>query len=106
MTINYGQREIHLLPNSHFRDRFDYAYTGLGIYYLDGRIMIEDIIAKSPAEKAGLKVGDEIFGVGNNLSQNIQQYKNLLQVANQKIRVLVIRDAKLLQVMLKTGSIL
>ena len=106
MTFNYGQREIHLLPNTHFRELFDYTYTGLGIYYLDGKIMIEDIIAGSPADKAGLKIGDEIFGVGNNLTQNIQQYKNLLQVPNQKVKIVVLRNGELLQLNLKTGTIL
>lgn len=105
MTFNYGQREIHLLPNGRFRELFDYAYTGLGIYYVDNKIMIEDLISGSPAEKAGLKVGDEIFAVGNNISHNIQQYKNILQVANQKVRLMVLRDNKLIQINLKTGSI-
>lgn len=106
MTINYGEREIHLQPNSHFRELFDYAYTGMAIYYVDGKILIEDIIDDSPSQKAGLRIGDEIFGVGNNLTQNIQQYKNLLQVVNQKLRVLVIRDGQILELFLKTGSIL
>ena len=106
MTINYGQREIHLLPNTHFNEQFDYAYSGLGIYYTDGKIIVEDIIDGSPAHKAGLKLDDEIFGVGNNLSRNIQQYKNLLQVANQKIRLLVLRDGEILELYLKTVSIL
>ncbi|RYF90297.1 MAG: PDZ domain-containing protein [Chitinophagaceae bacterium] len=106
MTINYGQREIHLLPNKHFNEPFDYAYSGLGIYYTDGKILVEDIIEGSPADKAGLKLDDEILGVGNNLSQNIQQYKNMLQVANQKIRLLVIRDGELKELYIKTVSIL
>ncbi|MBC7867314.1 MAG: aspartyl protease family protein [Gloeobacteraceae cyanobacterium ES-bin-316] len=105
MTFNYGEREIHLLPNSLFQDPFDYAYTGLGIYYLDGKIVIEDVIPGSPSAKAGLQIGDEIFGVGNNLTQNIQQYKNMLQVANQKIRLLILREGKLLEITLKTSSI-
>ena len=106
MTINYGQREIHLQPNSHFNDVFDYAYTGLGIYYIEGKIVVEDVIEKSPAEKAGFKVGDEIFGIGTNLTHNIQQYKNLLLVPNQRLKVVIIRDEKVLQLELKTSSIL
>jgi hypothetical protein len=106
MIFNYGQREIHLLPNSHFNDIFDYAYTGLGIYYIDGRIMVEDVIAGSPAEKAGLKVGDEIFSIGNNLTHNIQQYKNLLLVPNQRLKLIIMRNNNLLDIILKTSSIL
>ncbi len=106
MTINYGQREIFLQPNKHFYDLFDYAYTGLGIYYIDGKIMVEDVIDHSPAQKAGFKVGDEVFGIGTNLSHSIQQYKNLLLVPNQKLKVIVIRDGEVLELLLKTASIL
>jgi hypothetical protein len=106
MTFNYGQREIHLLPNSHFNDVFDYAYTGLGIYYIDGKIMVEDVIAGSPAEKAGFKTGDEIFSVGNNFSHNIQLYKNIMMVPNQRVKVIIMRENKLKQLSIKTSSIL
>ena len=106
MIFNYGQREIHLLPNTHFNEIFDYAYTGLGIYYIDDKIMVEDVIAGSPAEKAGFLVGDEIYGVGNNLSHSIQQYKNMLLIPNQRLKVVILRNSKLLQLNLKTISIL
>jgi hypothetical protein len=106
MTINYGQREIHLLPNQHYSEPFDYAYTGLGIYYIDDKVMVEDVIPNSPAEKAGFKVGDQIYSMGNNFSQNIQQYKNLLLVANQRLKVIVLRDNNLHELLLKTVSIL
>jgi len=106
MTFNYGQREIHLVPNSHYNDRFEYAYTGLGIYYLEGKILVEDVIPGSPAAKAGFEPGDEIFSVGNNFSQNIQQYKNILMVSNQRIKVIVIRNTLIKELKLKTSSIL
>ncbi len=106
MIINYGQREIHLQPNSHFNELFDYAYTGLGIYYIDDKIMVEDVIPGSPADKAGLKIGDEIFSVGNNVSHNIQQYKNMLLMPNQRLKIIVLRNKDLQELILKTSSIL
>lgn len=105
MTFNYGQREIHLLPNSHFNDNFDYAYTGLGIYFLDGKIVVEDVIPGSPADKAGFKVGDVIIAVANNISNNIQTYKNLLLVAHQRIRVIVSRNEQIRELVIKTTDI-
>lgn len=106
MTINYPQRQIHLSPNSNFKEAFDYAYTGLGIYYIDGKVMIADVIPGSPADKAKIKMDDEIMGVENNISGNIQQYKNLLQVANVKIRLIIRRKGKLMEMYIKTKSIL
>lgn len=106
IVFNYPQREIHLLPNSHFNDQFDYAYTGIGMYYIDGKIMVVDVIKDSPAEKAGFKVGDEIVSVGNDISKNIQHYKTLLQSSYEHIKVIVRRDNLLLQLLLKVKSIL
>ena len=64
-----------------------------------------DVIKDSPAEKGGFKIDDEIISVGNNFSGNIQQYKNMLQVPDQKLSVIVKRGTDLLQLTLKTKSI-
>jgi hypothetical protein len=105
ITFNYAKRQIHLEPNSRFNEGFDYAYTGLGIYFIDGKILVEDVIKDSPAYKAGFKEGDELLAVGNNFSRNIQKYKDILQVANEKINVLVMRNEKPLLLTIKTESI-
>jgi hypothetical protein len=106
LTMNYPKKEIHLIPNSHFRDSFDYAYTGLNIYSTEGFVVVEDVIPGSPAAKAGIKKDDLIVGVGNNFTNNIMAYKVLLQSPKQKIRITLRRDKKLLQVTIKPLSIL
>lgn len=105
MVFNYPNREIHLLPNSHFHEDFDYAYTGLGIYYVNGKIVVEDVIPGSPADKAHFKVNDEVLGVNNNFSLNIQVYKAILQKPFEEIKVLIKRDSVLKQLVIKTVSI-
>ncbi len=105
LIVNYAAGEIHLLPNSHFDDLFDYAYTGLGIYYQDGVIYIEDVIADSPGEKAGIRPGDILVGVDTNLSNNIIAYKALLQSAREKIMLLIKRDGELKMIRVKPGTI-
>ena len=92
VTFNYPNREIHIVPNGHFNESFDYAYTGLGIYYVNGKIMVEDVIKDSPADKAHFKVNDEIIAVERNFSLNMQVYKNLLQRPYEIIKVLVKRE--------------
>jgi hypothetical protein len=106
MTVNYPKREIHLLPNSHFKDPFDYAYTGMAVYYVDGLIVVEDIIPGSPADKAGIKPFDVIVGVGHNFSNNIMQYKTELQTTNAKIKMTISRGKELLLLTIKPASIL
>ena len=106
LIINYPQREIHLLPNNHFFDPFDYAYSGMATYFLDGKIYIEDIVPGSPAEKAGLKINDVLIAIGNNFSNNIMQYKTILQSAGEKINIIVSRNGEVIQLFIKPISIL
>jgi hypothetical protein len=106
VTYNYARKEIHLIPNSHFTDEFDYAYTGMGIYYVDGKTVVLDVIAGSPAEKAGIKVNDVVIGVGNYIGQNIQTYKTLLQERKERVKLIIERQGKLIEIRMKTGSIL
>jgi hypothetical protein len=105
MIFNYPKREIHLSPNNHFNESFDYAYTGLGMYYVDGKIIIEDVIEGSPAAKAGFKEGDEVFAVGTNFSHNIMAYKNILQSPNETIKIVVKREEQIIMLYLHTLSI-
>ena len=90
VIVNYPFREIDLTPNSHFRDLFDYSYTGMSIYFIGGRVMITDVQEDSPASQAGITPGDELFAVDNNFSHNIQTYKNLLQNAGVRLKLMVI----------------
>jgi len=104
--VNYDKREIHLLPNSHYNDPFDYSYTGLELYYIDGQVLIGDVAEKSPAEKAGLKEGDVIVAIDKNFSQNLQQYKHTLQSLKGRIKIIIKRDDQLFEMELKVTSIL
>src|SRR5579859_214783 len=70
VTLNYDRRVIYLVPNSHYRDQFDYSYTGLGLYWMNGEVRVGDVMKDSPAERAGLKEDDIVLSVGNNFSNN------------------------------------
>ena len=104
--LNYEHRDIYLLPNSHFRDQFDYSYTGLEIYWIDGEVRVGDIMKDSPAEKAGLREDDVIVAINNNFSNNIQAYKSMLQNAGEKLKIIVNRKGQLVELFLKVKSIL
>jgi hypothetical protein len=94
VILNYPEQSIHIKPNSHYTESFDYSYTGLGIYLLNGEIRVIDIMPGSPGDKAGFLPGDVIFSVESNASKNIQAYKNLFQNSIGKIRVVIFRDQK------------
>ncbi len=105
LIINYQQKEIYLIPNSHFRDPFDYSYTGMTMYSLDGAVFVDDIVKGSPADKAGLKNGDIIMSIDNNFSGNLEVYKNLLQKTGYRINILIMREGKPSIVSLRVGRI-
>ena len=104
--INYQKREFHLLPNSHYSDRFDYAYSGLELYYVDGRIIIGDVAKDSPAEAVGLLEGDVVVAINTDFSQNMTKYKTTLQTAGDNIKMVVQRRGELQQYIFKVKNIL
>ena len=106
VLLNYERREIYLMPNSHYRDPFDYSYTGLGLYWIDGQIRVGDVMKDSPAEKAGFKSDDIIIAVGNNFSRNLQTYKTLLQNTGDKVNVIVNRPSGPVELTIRVKSIL
>jgi hypothetical protein len=106
VVINYPEQQIYIKPNRHFLDSFDYSYTGLQMYLIDGAITVTEIMKKSPAEAAGFKEGDIVIGIENNLSGNIQTYKALLQNAGSKVRVLINRNGELMVINIRVKNIL
>ena len=105
MILNYPNREIHISPNNHFFEDFDYAYTGLGIYQVNDKVIVEDVIKGSPADKAQFKVNDEVIAVEKNFSHNIQTYKNILQKPFVSIRVIISRAGVLQELIIYPVSI-
>ncbi len=92
VVINYPEQSIHIKPNSHYSEAFDYSYTGMGIYLIDGEIRVIDIMPGSPGDRAGFKTGDIIFSVESNMTKNIQAYKNLFQNSLGRVKVVIFRN--------------
>ena len=104
--LDYDKSDFYLVPNTHFNDPFDYSYSGVELYYIEGYIIIGDVAKGSPAEEAGLREEDIVIALNNNFSQNLNQYKIALQAANQKIKMIVRRDNELKEFTFKIKSIL
>jgi hypothetical protein len=104
--FNYAKRDIYLVPNTHYRDPFDYSYTGIELYLVDGQIMVGSIAKGSPGEIAGLKEGDVVLAVNNNFTQNFNVYKTTLQSINERVKLVIRRNGELIQLQMKVKSIL
>lgn len=103
--LNYEKKDFYLVPNTHFNDPFDYSYSGIELYYVQGNIIVGDVAKNSPAEAAGLKENDVVIAINNNFSQNLNQYKIALQAPNEKIKMIVRRDLALKEIIFKVRSI-
>jgi predicted metalloprotease with PDZ domain len=106
IILNYARSDIHLAPNSHYAEAFDYSYSGIELYFLEGLIMVGDVAKGSPAEAAGVKEGDEVLAVNKNFSQNLNQYKIALQAPNEKVKLILRRDNAMKEIEFKVRSIL
>ena len=106
MILNYAKKEFYFMANSHYQEGFDYAYSGIELYMIDGEIILGDVAAGSPAELAGLREGDEVISINNILGQNLQLFKSALQQQGEKIRMIVNRDGELMEFHFKIKSIL
>ncbi len=106
IIMNYEKRLFYLTPNTHYRDPFDYSYTGLGLYWEDGEIRVGDVMKGSPAEDAGFLVDDVVVGVNNNKSQNLQVYKTMMQNIGEKVKFQVMRSSGIVQLNMRIKSIM
>lgn len=94
-VLNYPAAEIHLKPNRFFYDEFDYAYMGMELYLIDGLIKVGFVASNSPAQEAGLEVGDEIVAVNKILSGKLDAFKAELAHASKKVTVIYKRHGKI-----------
>jgi predicted aspartyl protease len=106
VILNYHKREIHITPNRSYNNPFDYAYTGLGVYFVEGKVIVEDVVSDSPAAEGGFRKGDIILGINNNFSNNIQAYKQIMQSLGEKLKFVVMREGQPFVLYLKPKSIL
>ncbi|GAC1416398.1 MAG: hypothetical protein NVS1B13_01960 [Flavisolibacter sp.] len=106
IILNYEKRDFYLLPNSHFYEPFDYSYSGIELFYENGRVIIGDVAPKSPADVAGLREGDIVISVNKNFSQNLQQYKLAIQTTGDRLKIIITRQGELKEFSLKVKSIL
>lgn len=105
VILNYAKGDIYITPNSHFSDVFDYSYSGIELYLINGLIVIGDVAKGSPAEAAGLKEGDEVIAVNKNLLHNLNAYKIALQAPNEKVKIIIRRDGVMKEYEFKVRSI-
>ena len=93
--LNYDKRDFYLTPNSHFLESFDYSYSGIELYFINGEIIVGDVAEGSPAQASGLQEGDVVIAINKVFNQNLTQLKVALQNAGDKVKIIVRRKGEL-----------
>jgi hypothetical protein len=104
LILNYSRKEIWAIPNTYFRDPFDYTYTGMELYSINGKILIEGVIEDSPADRAGVKEGDIVLAVNNHEVQDLRSVKNSIQNTQNKLRLRLQRNGRNIEIRFKVAS--
>lgn len=98
VIINYHNKTLTLLPNQNFRDKFEYNLSGMEIIvpYLDLPVfVISKIKEGSPADIAGLKIGDQILFISHkkNTELKFSEINAILQSKpGRSIKIIVQRE--------------
>jgi hypothetical protein len=63
VTLDYDGRRVWLEPGTRYRDRDAFTRSGLMLGWSPGRMEALSVLPGSPAEKAGIREGDEVVAV-------------------------------------------
>jgi carboxyl-terminal processing protease len=92
-TVFFNEQDV-----LHFKINNTGEYTGIGaiVNRKNGRVFIKEIYKGFPADKAGLKAGDEIVQIGDiNLAEYKEDASQLLRgTKNTKVNLQIIRQEK------------
>lgn len=105
LIVNYPAREIHLRPNGLYRDPFSYVYSGVELYSIGGYITVGSVVKGSPGDLAGLREGDVVIAVDNDVSQDFAKYKRLLMYGHRRVPMVISRNGALETVTVKLQRI-
>lgn len=92
IVLDYPAKKIHIKPNTHFRDRFDYHYSGMSFYMIDGSITITDIIKGSPGAFYGFEVDDIVVAIDDQLVFNLQALKDKMELKQNTHQFGILRN--------------
>ena len=97
--IDLQQKMMSLEPNRLYHDQFEVNCSGLELVTDDAfqKVIIDHVYANSPAEEAGLEVGDEIVQInGANVSAfQLPQIRSMLSRDGEEIEILIDREGEL-----------
>ena len=99
VTIDYPNARVYLEPNNHFGDAFPADASGL-VLGAEGarfkRILVQAVLAGSPADEAGIKPGDAITAIDGHSTDGyaLWQIQELFKASGQTRQLTILRGGR------------
>ena len=112
VIFNYHEGYMYLKPNKNYQERFQFNTIGMNVMAFGERLneyYVNDIIPDSPADKAGLEIGDEVIAMNNNPAffYKLDEVVSVLKrTPGERLKLIIRRDGKLMQFNLKHKRLL
>ena len=107
VVFDYPRRQVHLKPNSSFRQPFEYNVSGLEVLSI-GRNFEQFVISyvrpDSPADRAGLRVNDEVLSLNGTAVEGLEIdeiYGNLSRRHGRSVLLKIKRGDKVIKTRFK-----
>jgi len=106
-TVDYPHERFLLEPNASLHDAFEYGMSGMLLAANDtkfDRVVVRHVLAGSPADAAGVKIGDELQSVDGKAvtSMRLDALRELFLRPGQKRALTLVRDGKPVKVTITT----
>lgn len=96
IIFNYGRQRIYLEPNEQHDEAYTINYSGFNIIFINGAPFVKNVVDRSPADKAGLRDGDQIISIDAVLVENLSpsEIRDAFQQADVKVELVILRHNK------------
>ncbi|MFM6995183.1 MAG: aspartyl protease family protein [Sediminibacterium sp.] len=105
IILNYPEEKIHITPNSNFNHHFDYHYSGISFYLIDGLVTIVDIVPNSPGAVYGFRVDDVVLSIDNKIVLNLQTLKDNFELSQSRHVIGILRNNQLIEMPIRLKNI-
>jgi predicted aspartyl protease len=96
VIFDYQHGQIYLEPNDQLEEPYQVNTSGLNINFKQGKPFIKNVVDRSPADKAGLRNGDEIISINGKLVEVIltDDIRQAFLKEGEKLEIVIKRNKK------------
>ena len=95
LVFDYQKSVLYLEPLK-LESEYSINHTGFTLNFEEGKPMIKNLIDRSPADKAGLRNGDEIISINGVLVENMtsQEIRDSFNKEGETVAIVIKRNNK------------